>query len=81
MLNSLENNFLIAMPALDDPYFNRSLTYICEHNEQGAMGLVVNQPTQMTLKELLEQADKEAQVQDKKNIKSELRQKINELET
>lgn len=65
-LNSLENHFLIAMPSLDDPYFNRSLTYICEHNDQGAMGLVINQPTRMTLKELLEQADKDAIVVENK---------------
>ena len=54
---SFENHFLIAMPTLDDPYFSRSLTYVCEHNEQGAMGLVINQPTNMTLKELLHQVD------------------------
>ena len=50
------------MPSLDDPYFARSLTYVCEHNEKGAMGLVINQPVGMTLKELIEQADKEATV-------------------
>lgn len=61
-LRSLENHFLIAMPTLDDPYFTRSLTYICEHNAEGAMGLVINQPTNMNLKELLEQTDKDAVV-------------------
>ena len=40
----LTNYFLVAMPALTDPYFNRSVVYICEHNEQGAVGIVVNQP-------------------------------------
>lgn len=64
--HSLENQFLIAMPTLNDSYFNRSLTYICEHNEEGAMGLVVNQPTHMNLKQLLEQADKEAIIVDEK---------------
>jgi len=54
---SFENHFLIAMPTLEDRYFSRSLTYLCEHNEQGAMGLVINQPTTMTLKELLQQVD------------------------
>lgn len=49
---------------MDDPYFNRSLTYICEHNDQGAMGLVVNQPTKMNLRQLLEQTDEEAVVSD-----------------
>lgn len=67
VLRSLENHFLIAMPSLDDPYFSRSLTYICEHNADGAMGLVVNQPTNMTLKQLLEQTDKDAIVHDNKS--------------
>jgi putative transcriptional regulator len=61
-LKSLQNHFLIAMPSLDDPYFSRSLTYICEHNEDGAMGLVVNQPSTMNLKQLLEQTDKALEV-------------------
>ena len=52
---SLKNNFLIAMPGLVDPNFFRSVTYICEHNEEGAMGVVVNQPTNMYLQEILEQ--------------------------
>ena len=54
---TFENHFLIAMPTLDDPYFSRSLTYICEHNAEGAMGLVINQPTNMDLRELLSQID------------------------
>ena len=54
------------MPTLDDPYFSRSLTYICEHNEHGAMGLVINQPAGMSLKELINQADKDAIVLDEK---------------
>ncbi|WP_100643065.1 YqgE/AlgH family protein [Alteromonas facilis] len=61
---SFENHFLIAMPSLEDRYFSRSLTYICEHNEQGAMGLVINQPTTMNLKALLEQTDPEVVVDD-----------------
>lgn len=40
----LTNHFLVAMPTLTDPYFNRSVVYICEHNEKGAVGIVVNQP-------------------------------------
>ena len=65
-ISSLQNHFLIAMPTLNDPYFERSLMYICEHNEEGAMGLVVNNPIEMTLKELLLQADKDAEVEDHK---------------
>ncbi len=42
----LTNHFLVAMPTLMDLYFNRSVVYICEHNEKGAVGIVVNQPLQ-----------------------------------
>lgn len=47
---------------MEDPYFARSVTYICEHNEHGAMGLVINQPVGMKLKELVEQVDEKAEV-------------------
>jgi putative transcriptional regulator len=52
---NLTHHFLIAMPNMADPHFSRTLTYICEHNEQGALGLVVNRPLDMTLSKLLEQ--------------------------
>jgi putative transcriptional regulator len=38
----LKGHFLIAMPGLEDPNFLRSVTYLCEHNEEGAVGLVIN---------------------------------------
>lgn len=41
---NLQHHFLIAMPALQDPLFKRSVVYICEHNDDGAMGLIVNKP-------------------------------------
>jgi putative transcriptional regulator len=50
----LTNHFLIAMPNMADPYFSKTLTYICEHNDQGALGLVVNRPIDMTLQALFE---------------------------
>ncbi|RUO40074.1 YqgE/AlgH family protein [Aliidiomarina taiwanensis] len=56
-MNSLQNNFLIAMPSLKDPFFERTVTYICEHNDEGAMGLVLNQPIDLSLASLLEQID------------------------
>ena len=65
-MNSFQNYLLIAMPSMDDPYFSRSVTYICEHNEQGAMGLVINQPAGMSLKELINQTDEDAVVDDDK---------------
>jgi putative transcriptional regulator len=51
---NLTHHFLIAMPNMADPYFARSLTYICEHNDQGALGIVVNRPIDMTLQALFE---------------------------
>jgi putative transcriptional regulator len=54
-MQSLENHFLIAMPNMQDPAFEHSVTYICEHNDQGAMGLVINQPIDLTVGELLDQ--------------------------
>ena len=50
----LTHHFLIAMPAMADPYFTRTLTYICEHNDQGALGVVVNRPIDMTLRSLFD---------------------------
>ena len=51
---NLTHHFLIAMPSMADPYFAKSLTFICEHNDQGALGLVVNRPIDMTLQALFE---------------------------
>lgn len=51
----LSHHFLIAMPAMTDPIFAKSLTYICEHNEQGALGIVINRPISLTLGELFAQ--------------------------
>ena len=59
-MESFENHLLVAMPTLQDPYFARSITYICEHNDKGAMGLVINQPIGMSLQELINQADEDA---------------------
>jgi putative transcriptional regulator len=56
-LVNLTHHFLIAMPNMADPHFAGSLTYICEHNEQGALGVVVNRPIDLTLKALFEQIE------------------------
>lgn len=50
----LTHHFLIAMPNMVDPYFAKSLTYICEHNEQGALGVVINRPIDLSLQALFE---------------------------
>ena len=51
---NLTHHFLIAMPAMADPHFSKTLTFICEHNDQGALGIVVNRPIDMTLQALFE---------------------------
>lgn len=51
----LTGQFLIAMPALDDPNFFHSVTFICEHNDEGAMGLVINRSTSISLGEVITQ--------------------------
>lgn len=51
---SLTHHFLIAMPAMADPNFSRTLTYICEHNADGALGIIVNRPMDMSLATLFE---------------------------
>ncbi|UCV18734.1 YqgE/AlgH family protein [Ferribacterium limneticum] len=54
---NLTDNFLIAMPTLEDPYFSNSLIYICEHNENGALGIIVNRPIDMNLAGLFDKID------------------------
>jgi len=51
---NLTGHFLIAMPNLTDPYFAKSVTFICTHNQDGAMGVVINRPTDMTYEVLFE---------------------------
>lgn len=53
----LKNHLLIAMPTLRDPNFERTVTYICEHNNDGAMGIVINRPTDILLAEVFEQME------------------------
>jgi putative transcriptional regulator len=54
---NLTDHFLIAMPNMADPHFAKTLTYVCEHNDQGALGVVVNRPIDMTVQALFEQVD------------------------
>lgn len=54
---SLTDNFLVAMPGMLDPIFAGSVVYVCEHNDQGALGLVINRPTDLTLETLFERVD------------------------
>jgi|SRR5690606_18253299 len=54
-LDSLKNHLLIAMPTLTEGIFARSVTYLCEHNEHGALGIIINQPLGVNLGEILDQ--------------------------
>jgi len=53
----LTHHFLIAMPAMQEGVFAGTLTYICEHNENGALGIVINRPTSLTLGEMFDQVN------------------------
>lgn len=54
-MRSLRDHFLIAMPAMGDPNFNGTVTYVCKHDGDGALGIVINRPTDMLLKEVFSQ--------------------------
>ncbi len=56
-MNSLRDHFLLAMPCLEDTYFSNTLTYICEHNESGALGLVINRSLDLTLADIFRHLD------------------------
>jgi putative transcriptional regulator len=51
----LTGQFLIAMPAMGDPNFDHTVTFVVEHTEEGALGIVINRPTGMTVGEILDQ--------------------------
>ena len=53
----LSHHFLIAMPGLEDPVFAKSVVYLCEHSERGAMGLIINKPGDLSLKHLFEKVE------------------------
>lgn len=52
---NLTNHFLIAMPTLGDPNFFRTVTYMCQHSAEGALGVIINRLTDMTLGNIMEQ--------------------------
>jgi len=60
---SLINHFLIAMPTMTDPHFVRAVAYVAEHNKDGALGIVINRPTEVLLSEILQQMDIEVSEQ------------------
>ena len=56
-VSHLANQLLIAMPGMLDDQFAGTVVYVCEHNDQGALGLVVNRPTNIDLKDLFERIE------------------------
>jgi putative transcriptional regulator len=54
---NLADHFLIAMPSMLDPVFGGTVIYLCEHNANGALGVIVNKPTDMTMDVLFERID------------------------
>jgi putative transcriptional regulator len=54
---NLANHFLIAMPLMEDPIFGGTVVYVCEHNDKGVLGVVINKATDMTMDVLFERID------------------------
>ncbi|MDD2545014.1 MAG: YqgE/AlgH family protein [Burkholderiaceae bacterium] len=54
---NLTHHFLIAMPGLEDASFARSVVYLCEHSQRGALGLIINKPSDISLKALFDKVD------------------------
>jgi putative transcriptional regulator len=54
---NLTNHFLIAMPGLDDAIFAKSVVYVCEHSPRGALGLVINKPSDIKMEALFGKVD------------------------
>jgi len=53
--SNLTNHFLIAMPGMSDPAFERTVTYLCQHTAEGALGIIVNRPSEMMLGDVLKE--------------------------
>ena len=61
---NLTNHFLIAMPGLEDVIFTKSVVYVCEHTPRGALGIVINKPSEMKMQALFGKIDLPLQRQD-----------------
>lgn len=57
IINSLANHLLIAMPSLSDPNFEKTVIYLCEHHEQGSVGLIINRPMHFPLSIVFDQLE------------------------
>lgn len=63
----LKHQFLIAMPAMADTNFERAVVYVCDHSDRGALGLVINRPTDLTLDKLFDRVDLKLEIAPRKN--------------
>ncbi|WP_229416794.1 YqgE/AlgH family protein [Massilia eburnea] len=68
---NLANHFLIAMPSMQDPIFGGTVVYVCEHNENGVLGVVINKPTDMTMEVLFDRIDIEVSSAADRHMESE----------
>jgi len=62
--NSLEDQLLIAMPQLADPYFSNTVTYVWKHSSEGALGIVINKPLSISVADIFDELDIECSVDD-----------------
>ncbi|MHB0774959.1 YqgE/AlgH family protein [Halomonas sp. WWR20] len=60
-MQSLKNHFLLAMPHLEESEFGGTLTYLCDHDDNGTLGVIVNRPLELTLEALFDQLDLESE--------------------
>ncbi|WP_229502812.1 YqgE/AlgH family protein [Pseudoduganella guangdongensis] len=68
---NLADHFLIAMPSMQDPIFGGTVVYVCEHNENGVLGVVINKPTDMTMEVLFDRIDLEVSSAAERHLESE----------
>lgn len=54
---NLTHHFLIAMPGMEDDLFGRSVVYVCEHSDKGALGIIINKPSDITMGKLFDKVD------------------------
>ncbi|HIE56226.1 MAG TPA: YqgE/AlgH family protein [Chromatiaceae bacterium] len=64
----LKNHFLIALPSLQDRNFSRSVTYLCEHTDNGTMGIIINRPSSLKLADILQHMEIEETEQTPGNL-------------
>jgi len=53
--DNLTNHFLIAMPGLTDPFFAKTVTFLCQQSREGALGIIINRPSELTLSDIMQQ--------------------------